>query len=205
MIKYIVFIFLLLQSYRVLAHQPTDGDVHITFGPFYYYTPPISHYFDSPISASPGLLAEADVNKHGGLEVSFFYMDTIYSLNREQLTVTEQVKRIYIATGYRHWFHRKLAVAAAFASAYALGDPEVLGDEYPVGFRPKTSARDTVEYLIDLSIQHEIWSEGRYAFLIDGRVGYSLTPKDGEDANIFGVFLGLKYHLQSRGPRKNED
>lgn len=194
----LIFLMLALTPLQIQAHAPKDGDVYVTLGPFAYTTPRFYHHFDAPTLVSPALIAEADLYHRGGLEVSMFYLRNAFSLLRDGRKITEQVKRIYITMGYRHWFSEDFSGALAFASSYTMGDTKVLQDDFPIGERPKTSARDITEYGLDLSFQQELLSTKRVSFVLDARFGFSLTPKISEQSNHFGIMLGLKYFLQSR-------
>ena len=180
------------------AHQPVDGDIHATFGWLAYQTHTLDHYWRPQALVAPGLIAEGDLNSHGGLEISMFYLQNAFSVKQDGRVVTERVKRVYIATGYRHWLNRKFSVALAFSSSYAMGDPRPVADDFPLQTKPPTSASDTTEYGMDLSLQYEPWRKDRVGFVLDARYGYSVTAKRHEDSNHYGVMLAFKYFVQSR-------
>jgi len=158
---------------------------------------------ESEWSASPGLIAEADVTRYGGLEIALFYIRQRYVQERDGRILKHRVKRIHITTGYRHWFTKWYSAAAAFSSSYSMGDADVLRDDFTNRNRPTTSAGDTTEYGIDFSMQAEPWSRGRYAVVVDARYNFSLTPKPKEDANHYGLFVGVKYFIQSPRPMES--
>ncbi len=194
-----IFVFLIVAfSVRAQAHQPVDGNIWVTGGFFGYATHQWHHRFESPFVGSGGLVVQGDLHKYGGLEISFFYLDKVFSVQKDDLVVTERGKRMYIVMGYRHWFNKKNSAAAGFFSSYSMGDPTILRNDFPAGAKPNTSADDMTEYGFDLSYQHEPISKGRWSAIVDLRYSYSVTPKGFEDSNHYGVLIGLKYFAQSK-------
>lgn len=192
---------LLICGYDALAHQPEDGKVYAALGPYLYKTQEWEEQFRSPTYGGWGLVAEGDLNRYGGLELTVMYMQPLFALEREDKKVVERVQRIYIAMGWRHWFSRDFSVSPSFFSSYALGDAHIVRNEFGAAPNPPhTSARDPVDYGIALSAQLETLRMDRFAVIIDGRYSYSLTPKPGEDMNQFGLFVALKYFIQSTKP-----
>jgi hypothetical protein len=189
---------ILLFTRATWAHQPEDGQVYGSLGAFTYMTPPLNHQFESPVFFGPGILGEADINKNGGLEIGFFYLRNPFSVRFDNKTIVEGLKRIYITTGWRQWFTPKFSAALAFSSSYAFGDLHIMRDDFNGIDRPRTSASDITEYGIDGSIQYEPYSEGRFSIVIDGRYNRSITPKRNEDSDHMGVFISMKYFIQSR-------
>jgi hypothetical protein len=182
----------------IAAHQPVDGDIYSSFGAITYMTHNLDHSFDNPPLVSPGIVVEGDLTNHGGIEVSFFYLRNAFSLRRDHKTLVERVKRLYISTGYRHWFTQKFSAAGALFSTYTIGDAKVIHDEFPTGEAPNTSARDTSKYGLDFSVQYEPLRIDRFSLIVDGRYAYSFTAKPNEDSNHFGIFVAIKYFIQSR-------
>jgi hypothetical protein len=193
-VVFLIFIF----SFTARAHVPADGNIRASLGPYGYATHEWHNHFESPFMGGLGLLVEGDLNKHGGLEIGMFYINKVFSVTKDDQTVTERAKRIYISMGYRHWWNKKNSVSLAFFSSYSMGDPKTLHSDFPPGGAPKTSASDMTEYGFDASYQHEPWSAGRWAAIVDLRYSYSVTPKGFEDSNHYGVLLALKYFVQAR-------
>ncbi len=192
----LLFLIVIFSSGSVaFAHAPSDGDIRATLGTFTYKT---QMHDRSPFLLGPALLAEADIDHNGGLEIGMFYLRNSFSIQKQGLTYTERVKRMYITMGYRHWLAHWISAAAAFSSSYSMGDAEIVRDDFGAIPHIGTSARDVTEYGFDFSIQFEPWSEGRYAAIIDLRYDLSVTPKSGEESNHYGAFIGLKYYLQAR-------
>ena len=181
------------------AHQPSNGAIHATAGPFGFATQQLSREFESPFLGSLGVVIEGDVDNNGGLEISIFYLPKkTFSIERENLLITEESKRLHITMGYRHWFNKKFSTALAFFSSYAMGDSHVVQNEFYSLPAPKTSASDATEYGFDFSLQYEPYSYGRFSAVFDVRYSYSVTPKDDEDSNHYGILLGIKYFIQGK-------
>ncbi len=193
-----VSLFLLGVGSLANAHIPVDGDIRASFGALTYMTHALDHSFVNGPLVAPGLVAEGDVNSYGGVEISLFYLRNSFSVQKRGMILVERVKRIYISTGYRHWFNRQFSTAAAFSTSSTIGDPTVISSEYTNQDQPETSARDTTEYGVDLSVAMEPWQQDRYALVIDGRYSYSFTPRRDENSNHFGIFVAIKYFIQSR-------
>lgn len=180
------------------AHQAADGDIHASLGAMTYMGHAIHTGYREPIFMGPGLTAEADIDRRGGLEIGMFYLQNPFAVEQDGHLLVQQLKRMYVSTGYRHWFKPEFSLALGFSSSYAMGEGRVLRNDFPGDSHPQTSAQDVTEYGVDLSVQYEPFRRGRYALVVDGRYGLSLTPKPGEDSNHFGAFLALKYFVQSR-------
>lgn len=182
------------------AHQPEDGKVYAAFGPYFFQTQRFEEQFDSPVYTGWGMVAEGDLNKHGGLELALVYMNPLFALEREDKKVVERVKRMYISMGWRHWFSRDFSVSPSFFSSYVMGDAQIVRSEFGALAPPHTSARDAVDYGFTLSFQLETLRYDNFAVIFDGRYSYSVTPKPGEDMNQYGLFVGFKYFIQSKQP-----
>jgi hypothetical protein len=183
------------------AHRPEDGKVYAAFGPYEYQTQRFEEQFKSPVFGGWGLIAEGDLNKHGGVELTLIYMNPIFAIEREDKKVIERVKRMYIAMGWRHWFSRDFSVSPSFFSSYVMGDAHIVRNDFVgVASPPHTSARDGVDYGFAISAQVETLRFDNFAVILDGRYSYSVTPKPGEDMNQYGLFVGFKYFIQSKQP-----
>jgi hypothetical protein len=189
---------LIYAAFAAAAHVPQDGDVYATFGSFAYRTHTLHHDFESPVLYAPGLVAEGDLDSHGGLEISMFYLRNVFSVQKDGRLLTERIKRMYITTGYRHWFSDNVSIAGAFFSSYTMGEPTRIRDDFGSGEHPPISTSDTTEYGLEVSGQCEPWHQGRFAIIVDARYAYSLTAKRSEDSNHYGVLVGVKYFVQSR-------
>ena len=180
------------------AHVPADGSIHATLGPLVYTTHERSHQFETYPQAGVGLVVEGDLDQHGGLEMSLQYIQKIYSVRTDDKNNTEAATRMYITTGYRHWWNPKYSGAIAFFSSYSMGEPETIKNQFGSQPAPPTSAHDATDYGFDFSLQAEPISFGRYALIFDVRYSLSVTPKAGEDSNHYGGIVALKYFVQGR-------
>lgn len=198
-VKVFLLILMMLVPLVSTAHQPRDGDVHGTFGSYVYRTVPKGYGFESPTNGGLGLIANGDIDYNGGIELAFFYMHKVFSLKQDDHVITEVSKRISISSGYRHWFKPYLGVGLGFFSSYLMGSADILYNDFS-GPAPKTSARDTTEYGFEFSVQAEPWRRGDWAAVVDARYALSVTPKPGEAADHYGVFIGVKHFIQGKEP-----
>ena len=161
-------------------------------------TEPIDHDFESPYQGGAGLITDADIDYNGGVEIAIFYFHQLYSVRQENQVITERTQRMYISTGYRHWFKPTLSAALGFFSSYAMGEEQVVRNDFKMNNAPVTSASDTTEYGFDLSLQYEPWHKDRWSVIFDARYAYSVTAKPHEDESFVSFLVGLKYFVQSR-------
>lgn len=189
-----------LLSGTVWAHTPREGDIRGSIGPFWYKTDRRDHSFDSSTQGGLGVVAEGDVDYHGGIEIGVFYIRQLFSIQKDSKELSEFGKRIYITTGYRHWFVPEFSAAAAFFSSYAMGDPQVVRNDFGINAQPKSSASDVTEYGFDFSLQYEPLHKDRLSLVVDARYSLSVTPKPGEASNFFGLFVAFKYFIQGQQP-----
>jgi hypothetical protein len=196
--KLFLLVLLLLVSPLCFGHKPADGMVHATLGPHGFLTDarqPGSY----PMLSGIGLLAEADLYDKGGVELGIFHMRKIYVMHGPWPEFAEQVKRIHIASGYRHWFTNRFSGGILFFSAYTMGDPQSFRG---TSSGDKSSAFDVTEYGFDFSVQAEPFQMGKFSIIVDTRYSYSLTPKVSERSNHYGAFVGLKYLVQEKSTAK---
>ncbi len=188
----ITLVIIYLLNFECLAHSPEEGMIWATTGPYVYRTKTsMSHPGNTPYLGY-GLIAEGDVDSNGGVEIAIFYIDKLYFSDKGDAHVVEQIKRMFITTGYRHWFNETFSFAGAIFSSYSMGDPKVVvGPDNADGLA--TSARDITEYGMDFSFQTELWGNGQTAFVLDSRYSWSGTRNQREDADVYGVALAVKY------------
>lgn len=188
------------------AHRPEDGKVYGATGPYLYRTVQYEEEFHSPMLGGWGLTGEGDLNRYGGLELTLLYTNPIFALERGDKKIVEQVRRMYIAMGWRHWFGRDFSISPSFFSSYVMGDAKIVRSDFSgVSDTPHTSARDPVDYGFALSVQLEALHFDRFAMVVDLRYSHSVTPKYGEDMNQLGLFAGLKYFIQSTQPDDSDE
>jgi len=182
----------------VWGHQPREGDIRASVGPYWYRTDQRDHSFTPETQGGFGLTVEGDVDSNGGIEIGVFYMRQFFSIQKDGRKLSEFGQRIYIVTGYRHWFSREFSLGAGFFSSYSMGDAEIVNSDFPQNTQPKTSASDVTEYGFDFSMQWEPLSRDRLALVVDARYSLSVTPKPGEASNFFGILVAFKYYIQGR-------
>jgi hypothetical protein len=193
----VVFIVITLSQY-CYAHQPDEGKVFGTIGPFVnhsqsVYTPEANY---TPFFLGFGILAEGDLSNHGGGEIGLFYFNKLYKRAMANGFVVAQVAKIDIPMGYRYWFNPSFSGALGFSTSFSVGNPQVnfsnvTGDQ-------STSATNIADYGIDFSVQWEFWTNGLFSALVDGRYSLSISTNPGEDANQYGVLVGIKYMIQEK-------
>ena len=85
-----------------------------------------------------------------------------------------------------------------------MGSPRIIHSDFPVGSEIDTSAKDTVEYGFDLSLQKELFKQPAYVVVIDARYSMSVTNKGNENSDQFGILLGFRYTVQEKigSPKK---
>ncbi len=182
------------------AHSPEEGQIWATTGPYFYQTKTSTSQPEKAPYIGYGLIAEGDVDYNGGVEIAIFYMDKLYFIEKGGDQLVEQIKRMFITTGYRHWINRTFSFAGALFSSYSMGDAKVVvPSDTEEGIM--TSARDITEYGVDFSLQTEIWGNDEMAAVIDTRYSWSTTRNQREDADVYGVAFAFKYLI----PKKRKD
>jgi hypothetical protein len=182
---------------NIFARSPTSGNIWLSAGPYVYRTL-TTHPFDdqdSPYLLGGGLIAQGDVDQNGGVEIAIFYLDKYYLRTEGEYFVIEKLKRVYITTGYRHWFNKYFSAGAAFFSSYSTGDPRTIQSN---GKKPLTSARRITEYGLDFSVEWEIWGDEKLALIADARYSWVLTKKPHEEADVYGAYLGINYLIPKK-------
>ncbi|WP_413289195.1 hypothetical protein [Bdellovibrio sp. HCB337] len=182
-----------------MAYIPEEGQVTATLGPYWSKT-----NFESTTSpeANPsfmtglGLVALGDINNFSSLEITMFYTPKDFIRQQGDEFIVERSQLLHIGMGYRYWINPYFSSSLAFYSSYTMGDPMVVYTDFPPGQDINTSARDTTEYGFDWSIQGQLWGSDQVAVILDTRYSFSVTPKQGEHEDTYGVLLGLRYLVQ---------
>lgn len=196
----IILAIIIMFNFECFAHTPEEGQIWATTGPYFYQTKTSMSQPEKAPYIGYGLIAEGDVDYNGGVEIAIFYLDKLYFIEKGGDQVVEQIKRMFITTGYRHWFNETFSFAGAFFSSYSMGDAKVVVPPDTVDGL-KTSAQDITEYGMDFSLQAEIWSNKEMAAVIDTRYSWSTTRNQREDADVYGIALAFKYLI----PKKRKD
>jgi hypothetical protein len=187
----------------VYAHQPQDGEIRATGALYLHRNVVRDHAFSPQWQTGGGLIVEGDIDHHGGLELSAFYMRQFYSIQEDGRVLNTTGKRMYVVMGYRHWWTSRFSMAGGFYSSYAMGGPRVVYSEFPPGQNPRTSASDPTDYGFDFSAQFEPISSKWWSIVVDARYSRSVTNKPGEAADFYGAVVGLKYLVQQRSPTRD--
>ncbi len=199
-----IFFLIFLTSHTIFAYTPSEGKVSGTIGPYLYKT----NFAGSASGARSvylggvGLIADGDLGPNGGLEISLFHMNKVYFRHSNSLYIAEKTELVHIGMGYRYWMNPYFSTALSFYSAYSIGSPFLEHSDFAPGAEIDSSARDTTEYGFEISLQSEVWSRDRYSVVLDGRYAISVTSKQNEDANHYGILVGLKYMIQEKSPEK---
>ncbi len=190
----------ILAPTQVSAYSPKEGNVLGSLGFILHRTNfETSHSgARAPWSGGIALVANGDVSDVGQLEVGLFHINKQYFRDVAAMYVGEVTEALHITMGYRRWVTSTFSVALAFSSAYSMGDVRELHNDFTPSPGIDTSARDSVEYGIDLSLQTELYSWPRYAIVLDGIYSLSVTGKPNEKADHYGAMIGLRYFIQEK-------
>lgn len=187
------------------AYEPKEGKVSAILGPYATRT----DFRESATGARApwhdgmGLIVQGDASDHGALEIALFHMNKDYFRERSGKYLQERTELVQFTMGYRWWHTPVFSSSLSFYSTYSIGDRTVIQNDFLPTDTPDTSAGDITDYGFDLSVQAELWSEGRYAVVLDARYSPSVTPKPNEQMNHYGAFIGLKYMIQEKDPPKD--
>lgn len=194
---------IVLFSIRLYAYIPAEGNVTASYGPFLYRTN-FSGSTQLPPSAVLGNFAfvvNGDLTDKGSLEIGLFHLNKIYYRNLNERYLAEKTELIHITMGYRRWLGEKYSAGLAFFAAYSIGDYETQHTESNVNLDIDTSARDTTEYGFDLSLQREFWNLGPESAVLDLRYAYSISNKENEKGDHYGLFIAFRRVIQEKNSR----
>lgn len=181
-------------SVDVYAHQPVAGKV-MASGGLYLYQTDLGRTYDNvsqPKFLSAGITLSGDLDSNGGVEVGMFFLQKHFYRKADPYAIVEKVKRIYITTGYRHWFNSSFSAGLAIFSSYAMGDPQEIHNSFPGGNAPSTSADDAADFGLDFSFQWEFYTWKEFLLLSDIRYSKSFTDRKNEDADHRALYLAIK-------------
>ena len=199
-VLFLLFFAIGLQSF---AYEPQEGNVTAIIGPFVSRTDYQGHskLAENPIFGNVGFMVQGDINTTGALEIAMFHMQKTYFREDFAKSIAEKTELMHITMGFRYWISPLWSASLAFSSSYPMNQPKVIHTDFPTGQNIDTSARDTVDYGFDLSIQTELWNRERYSVISDVRYGLSVTDKQNEDGSHYGILIGLKYLVQEKYPK----
>ena len=199
-LKFSILTAILFYSISSLAYAPEEGNITSYFGPYLYKTnfKGSDTGATSPLMLGLGLVVNGDVNTKGSLEIALFLLKKTYYREEAGKFIAAQTDLTHFTMGYRRWFTDSFSSSLSFSSGYSMGASRIIHSDFPVGTEIDTSAKDTVEYGFDLSIQKELIKYPAYAVVIDARYSMSVTNKKNENSDQFGVLLGFRYSVQEK-------
>lgn len=183
------------------AYTPQEGNVTATVGTLIYKTNfrGSETGANSPSLAGVGLIALGDINSFGSLEIAMFDLHKVYFRDELGKYIAVEKEVIHITMGYRYWINPYFSSSLSFYSSYSLGDPRVVHSDFLPGAEIDTSANDTTEYGFDFALQADLWSSEKWAVTSEGRYSLSVTSKKNENADHYGIMVGLRYLIQNKG------
>ncbi len=204
MCKNMLFVIFLLGFSFSWGYLPEEGNVTANVGPYFFKTnfKEASTKAGAPLMPGIGLIVNGDVSDHGSLEVAMFHLNKRYLRTDGDFSISELSQVIHITMGYKWWLSRYLSTSLALYSAYPMGNVRVVHNNFPTGTELPTSARDTTEYGFDLALQTQVWRGEKFDVVSEARYSISVTSRDHEEADHYGVFLGLRYLVQEKNPQK---
>ncbi len=196
-------------SFSVFAYDPADGNITVTAGSFAYKT--IFPHEDagkglvSGYHGNFGLIGNGDLDDKSSVEIGIFHMNKLFFRDQNGKTQVEQTQVMHISMGYRRWLNPYFSGGLGVYSGYPMDDTKVVHTDFALGTEIQTSARDKTEYGFDVSIQCEVWHNDMFSALVDARYIKSMTSKENEYADHYGLMLGLRYLFQDKRSKKVED
>lgn len=187
---------------RSYAYIPAEGNVTASYGLFLHKTnfTGSDQIPTSPILGDLGFITNGDITDKGSLEIALFHMNKIYYRNINELFLAEKVQLVHITMGYRRWLSELWSIGLGFYGAYGIGEHRILHSDSNVDLTIDTSARDTVEYGLDSSVQLEVWSKDKKSVFADFRYSYSISNKENEKGDHYTLFLGYRHMIQEKNP-----
>lgn len=182
------------------SYVAQEGNISLYAGPLLNKTnfKTTASGLQAPDNTGLGLVVLGDVNSTGSLEIGLFYFSKLYLVEQRGQFLAEETNLAHITMGYRRWLSSHLALSAAFASGYSVGDVQVVHNTITDGSLVNTSARDVTEYGLDLTISGFIELKKNMSVVLDARYSHSLTAKSGEKADHFMLMLGLHQFVQEK-------
>lgn len=201
-LKKFLFVALMLLPWSSFAYTPSEGNVTAIFGTYIYKTdyPQTATGGKSPYLGGLGFIVLGDINDKGSLEIALFNMHKHFFREDLGRAIIEQTQTMHITMGYRRWINPYFATSLAFYSAYSMGDPEIIHSDFTKATQIDTSARDITEYGLDFSVQGDLWNGDEWAAVAEFRYSLSLTYKEMEKADHYGIFIGARHLVQEKVP-----
>lgn len=200
--RFFIILIVFLFSKQLFAFKIEEGQISATAGIFPLKTKfDETHHFTSPWLGGAAMVINGGIDDKSALELSFFYMNKLFIREHQGNYISETTTLLQIGMGYCYWFTPKYSASLSFFSSYSLDDPRTIQSTIPDGIEVLTSARDTTEYGFDLAFQAEVWEKNDWSVITEARYSRSVTNKESEDADHYGIFMGLRYIIQEKQPK----
>lgn len=189
-----------LYSISSSAYAPAEGNITSYFGPYLYQTNFKASETGalSPVRGGIGLVVNGDINYTRSLEIGIFQINKNYFREESGKFINEQTPLVHITMGHRWWLSDYFSTSLSFFSGYSMEEPQIIHSDFPIGSEIDTSARDTTEYGFDFAVQAELLNRINYAIVLDARYSLSVTNKKNENADHYGIMLGLRYTMREK-------
>ena len=199
-------IFLLGSSFS-WAYLPEEGNITVNLGPYFFKTNFNEEKTDAsaPLIPGIGLIVNGDVSNHGALEIAMFHLNKRFLRTQGDFSISEISQIIHITMGYKWWLNPYLSTSLALYSAYPMGNKRVLYNNFPTGTELATSARGSTKYGFDLALQTQVWKGDKFEVVSEARYSASTNSRKNEEADHYGVFVGLRYLVQEKNPEKPDE
>ncbi|CAN5667931.1 hypothetical protein BH10BDE1_BH10BDE1_16000 [soil metagenome] len=184
----------------VFAYSPKEGNVSATLGWLLHRT----NFQNSGTGASApfqgdfALIVNGDITDRGQLEIGMYHLNKQYFRDQGSVYVGEETELIEITLGYRQWFTPSLSLGVSFSSAYSMGYPRIIHNDFAPSPPIDTSATDTTEYGFHFSLQSDVYTRDRLTLTLTGLYSLSVTGKPNEKADHYGAMIGLRYFIQEK-------
>lgn len=192
--------FILIFCSQTSAFTVSEGQISAAAGLFAYKT----KFEDtksgaySPLLGGQGLVVNGGINDHSALELAFFHLNKLFIREQAGSYISESTELLQIGMGYRYWFNPTYSASLAFFSSYSIGDPFTVHNEFTSNTEVLTSARDITEYGFDFALQAEAWQKEDLSIITEARYSRSVTNKESEEADHYGLFVALRYVIQEK-------
>ncbi len=202
----LVVIFLLGFSFS-WAYVPEEGNITANLGPYFFKTnfKEAKTKAGDPLMPGIGLIVNGDINDHGSLEIAMFHLNKRILKTKGAFSISEVSQVIHITMGYKWWLKSYLSTSLALYSAYPMGNRRVLYNNFPTGSELSTSNKYSTEYGFDLALQAEAWKGDKFDVVTEARYSIAATSRKHEQADHYGVFVGLRYLIQEKNPEKSDE
>jgi hypothetical protein len=179
------------------AYSSKEGNINAVLGVMVLKSNFSDALSPAPWTLGPGLLIQGDLSARSTLEIGFFHFEKYFLRKENGQSIIEKTQSLHTSFGYRHALSAFVSVSGALSTSYAMGEPEIVRSEFSPSNYLATSARDTAEYGIDISLQTEFFKTPSFNLVADIKYSYSLTPQSEEKSDHFGGFIAFKYLIQS--------